>query len=188
MDGNRRPVITQVEHTPREVWNMTTVEPGRQTVHTTPVVVIDNHIFTTDGRPLVDYNAVYPPGNALAGQPILNMLQKQADGTLKLIYSDLTAVITGPDAGRFDYNQVGPEFVNNPALPDRRQPFREITVIYHEAFAAVQPFSQFYDPAYNGVLGVAGSGAGADQFAINYGAAGITAGSAREPPRHWTRR
>ena len=38
-----------------------------------------------------------------------------------------------PRAGRFGYDQESPTFFNNPTLPDRRQPYREFTIIYHHA-------------------------------------------------------
>src|SRR5262249_18448455 len=47
---------------------------------------------------------------------------------LDLISSDLTAVITGPNAGRFSYSNTSPTFRTNPASPDRRQPYREFTI------------------------------------------------------------
>ena len=90
--------------------------------------------------------------------------------TLKLVHSDLTAIITGPRAGRFGYDLSSPTFVNNPTLPDRRQPYREFTIIYHQVPNATQAFTQF---------GVASTSfafnPGQDAFAINYGAAAIGA-------------
>src|SRR5271157_4495461 len=100
---------------------------------------------------------------------------------LVLISSDLTAVITGPDAGRFSYANTSPTFRTNPASPDRRQPYREFTIIYHQAFFATQAFAQW---ATNPILGADGQpqltsnlgnvmAAGGDFFAINYGSAAI---------------
>ena len=92
-----------------------------------------------------------------------------AVASLHLVYSDLTAMITGPNAGRFGYEQDGPSFFANPILPDRRQPYREFTIIYHFAgFGSVQAFSHFSSANLSGPLG-----AGDDQFAINYGSAAI---------------
>jgi hypothetical protein len=87
---------------------------------------------------------------------------------LELISSDLTAVITGPDAGRFSYSNTSPTFRTNPASPDRRQPYREFTIIYHQAFFATQAFSQFANQNLVNVFQ-----AGGDNFAINYGSAAI---------------
>jgi hypothetical protein len=87
---------------------------------------------------------------------------------LVLISSDLTAVITGPDAGRFSYSNTSPTFRTNPASPDRRQPYREFTIIYHQAFFATQAFAQWANDNLATVMQ-----AGGDNFAINYGSAAI---------------
>ena len=87
---------------------------------------------------------------------------------LDLISSDLTAVITGPDAGRFSYSNTSPTFRTNPASPDRRQPYREFTIIYHQASFATQAFAQWANANLQNAVS-----AGADGFAINYGSAAI---------------
>jgi hypothetical protein len=87
---------------------------------------------------------------------------------LDLLSSDLTAVITGPNAGRFSYSNTSPTFRTNPASPDRRQPYREFTIIYHQAFFATQAFAQFVNENLVNVIQ-----AGGDNFAINYGSAAI---------------
>ncbi|HKB66457.1 MAG TPA: hypothetical protein VKC61_11420 [Pyrinomonadaceae bacterium] len=147
--------------------------------------------MTADGHPIVDYNAVYPAGHPHAGIPILAML----DGAGNVVHSDLTAIITGPKAGRFagttgtnkpeppcnaeGNSALGPTngkgdplFCTNPAAPDRKQPYREITVMYHEALDAVtaQAFPVFYNASMKTTLS-----AGKDAFAINYGTGGIAA-------------
>ena len=152
---------------------------------------------TADGHPIVNYNAVYPPGSTYpdgtpipADTPILNMLDKN----LNIVHTDLTALITGPKAGRFTGSTancdaeapvppagVDPLFCKNPASPDRLQPYREITVIYHgalgssldgsypgvatQAFPVLQPSSSVLTTTV----------AGQDAFAINYGTGGIAA-------------
>ncbi len=152
-------------------------------------------LHTPDHHPLVHYDAVYPAGSKWSdgtpipnGTPILKML----DAGNNLVYSDLTAMITGPDAGRFagttgannpeppcnaEKNpalQTGtnPLFCANPAAPDRKQPYREITIMYHGALGqvAMQAFPVFNDPAM-----VPTVAAGNDAFAINYGTGGIGA-------------
>ena len=154
-----------------DLWSFVAVEPDRQTVHKEDVVVLDGHIFSPDGRPLIDYNAVFPPGHAHAGQPILKMTQHRADGREELIYTDLAAVITGPGGGEFPFTENSPDFYANPTYPGRRQPFREFAIMYHEIFTTVQQaFPQFNAGPLSDVLG-----AGGDAFAINYGAAGIGA-------------
>ncbi len=163
--------VMTAEGVHEDLWSFIQIESDRQTVHKQDVIVRDGHVFSADGRPLLDYNAVYPPGNARAGQPILKMTQRRPDGSEELIYSDLAAIITGPGGGAFPFTENGPGFYANPTYPSRRQPFREFAIMYHEIFAAQQAFPQF-NPGQplSSVLG-----AGGDAFAINYGAAGIGA-------------
>ena len=162
------------------------------------------YLHTLDTHPLIKYDAVYPAkrldGSALppdlVGKPILQML----DANNKIVHTDLTAVITGPNAGRFpgangnpnvqdppcNSNSampgagIDPLFCQNPALPDRKQPYREITIMYHGALgdgldgtqgAAVQafPFLSNKGQFFSTVV------AGQDSFAINYGTGGIAA-------------
>src|SRR3990172_3773156 len=78
---------------------------------------------TADGHPIINYNAVYPVGHPRAGLPILKMLQNN-----KIVHSDVYAIITGPNAGRFPAGT----FTKNPVLPDREQPFREYAIFYHD--------------------------------------------------------
>src|SRR5258708_3854973 len=133
-----------------------------------------------DGHPVIDYNVKYANGT-----PILKML----DASNNLVHTDLTAIITGPNAGRFPgttgtntpeppcnaegnpalgpVNGVGdPLFCANPPAPDRKQPYSEVTVIYHEvgnvvteAFPVQSAGSSLQDTLTPG----------ADNFAINYG-------------------
>ena len=152
---------------------------------------------TADGHPIVKYDATYPAGSTYpdgtpipADTPILNMLDKN----LNIVHTDLTALITGPKAGRFTQAQVNcdagapvpppgvdPLFCKNPASPDRVQPYREITIIYHGALGgsldgsspgvATQAFPvlQTNSPVRTTTI------AGQDAFAINYGTGGIGA-------------
>ena len=139
-----------------------------------------NKLFTADGHPLINYDAVFPAGHPQAGQPVLHMLK----GT-EIVKSDLTAMITGPvnsvtgQPGAFGANK----FPANPELPDRNQPFREFTIIYHDELGAVQAFPEYFDPQSNpapkGVSISPGLGftlhSARDSFGINYGVAGIGA-------------
>ncbi|HEY0379747.1 MAG TPA: hypothetical protein VGC87_22700 [Pyrinomonadaceae bacterium] len=160
------------------------------------------YLDTLDNHPLINYNAVYPAGSKWAdgtpipnGTPILQMLDtggQPITGGGKIVYSDLTAMITGPGAGRFA-GTTGPDnpeppcnaeknpaiatatnplFCANPAAPDRKQPYRELTIIYHGALGqvATQAFPVFADPAMIDTVQ-----AGNDAFAINYGTGGIGA-------------
>ena len=92
-----------------------------------------------------------------------------APASLHLVHSDLTAIITGPNAGRFPYTNTSATFRPNPALPDRRQPYREYTIVYHQLpTGTMQAFPQYNQPYYSSMLA-----AGNDGFGINYGCAGI---------------
>ena len=137
-----------------------TVQPTGAEWYRSQVTNADLALATTGttpgGQPIINYNATYPDGT-----PILKMLK----GT-EIVHSDLTALITGPNAGRFPAGTYRP----NPATPDRNQPFREFTIIYHDEIGAIQAFAEFEDPVLSHTLHSA-----RDAFAINYGAAGAGA-------------
>lgn len=115
---------------------------------------------TAGGQPILNYDAVYPAGHPRAGQPILKML----DANNNIVHTDLNAVITGPNKGRF----AAGTYKSNPVEPDRDQPFREFTVVYHDEIKAVQAFPQYEDPVLSHTLYSVKDG-----FAINYGTGGI---------------
>ena len=117
---------------------------------------------TAAGHPILNYDAVYPAGHPRAGQPIVKML----DADNNIVHSDLNAVITGPNKGRFPAGTYRPNAVE----PDRDQPFREFTVVYHDEIKAIQAFPQFEDPVLSHTLYSVKDG-----FAINYGTGGIGA-------------
>lgn len=110
------------------------------------------------GRNRINYDAVYPGTT----KPILKIL----DSGLNIIRSDLNAIITGPNKGRFPAGT----YRVNPTEPDRDQPFREFTVVYHDEIQDVQAFPQFRDKTMKHVLHSV-----EDKFAINYGTGGIGA-------------
>jgi hypothetical protein len=133
------------------------------------------------GQPILDYEARYPVGHRQAGTPVLDML----DGT-EIVHTDLTALITGSEPnpnittgleilaesgstqpGWFPPATFPPNFYT---YPEREQPFREFTILYHDEIGAVQAFADFEQPALKHTLE-----SGRDAFAINYGAAGIGA-------------
>src|SRR5262249_48027302 len=141
--------------------------------------------FTALHQPIINYDAKYPAGHPRAGTYILRMLDDQND----IIHSDLTAIITGPRHGRFsgttgpdreeppcsllndpaNRTPVDPLFCKNSPSPDRKQPYREVTIMYHEVVGqAVQAFPIFTQMN-------ATTQAGIDGFAINYGTGGIGA-------------
>ncbi len=126
-----------------------------------------NPLLTADGHPILDYQAVYPAGHPQAGTPIFRM----TDANNNLVHSDLTAIITGSDPdgpghGRFAAGTYPP----NPVYPDRDEPFREFTIMYHDEIGAVQAFPIFNDPVFELTTHSARDG-----FAINYGTGGIGA-------------
>jgi hypothetical protein len=117
--------------------------------------------LTPDGHPIIDYGKNYIAPHPMAPRPILAMLQGN-----EIVHSDLTALITGPNAGRFKegtYTEVAVE-------PDREQPFREFVTIYHDEIGAVQAFPHFNNPTLEHTLHSV-----RDAFAINYGTGGIGA-------------
>ncbi|MDQ3802378.1 MAG: copper oxidase [Acidobacteriota bacterium] len=115
----------------------------------------------TGGQPIICYDAVYPTGHPRAGQPVLKMLHNG-----EIVHSDLNALITGPGKGRFPAGTYRPIATE----PDREQPFREFTVVYHDEIKAVQAFPQFEDGELAHTLHSVRDG-----FAINYGTGGIGA-------------
>src|ERR1044071_1447735 len=171
-----------------------TIEAGVVKTTATVKKMADGFLYSMDNHPIINYDAVYPDGATRADgtkipskTPILKML----DSDKNLVSSDLTALITGPNHGRFPGTtgvdkpeppcslanvpgntvKVDPLFCANPTLPDRKQPYREVTVVYHEVSNAAQAFSVFENDSPL----AATSQAGMDAFAINYGTGGIGA-------------
>ncbi|MGB9180569.1 MAG: hypothetical protein WCB68_15150 [Pyrinomonadaceae bacterium] len=171
-----------------------TIEAGVVVTTATVKRMADGFLYSMDNHPIINYDAVYPDGSTRSDgtkipskTPILKML----DADNNLVSSDLTALITGPYHGRFpgttgvdqpeppcslanDPNnklKIDPLFCTNPTLPDRKQPYRELTVIYHEVSNAAQAFQVFESD--NPMA--ATTQAGMDAFAINYGTGGIGA-------------
>lgn len=143
---------------------------SEQTAIVSSVLIDDNGFLQTQQRqPVINYNALYPEGHPRFGSPVLNMLASTGrDNAYEAAHSDLTAIITGPGAGRFPYYLDSPSFIENPATPDRRQPYREFTIAYHISPLTEQAFDVFDNGPLANMLQ-----AGKDDFAINYGIAGI---------------
>src|SRR5215217_4971856 len=114
-------------------------------------------------------NADGTPKKTAGGQPILDYSKfRMLDVNNNIIATDLNAIITGPNTGRFPAGTYRP----NATEPDRDRPFREFTVIYHDEIQDIQAFPQFRDPAFklqHTLHSVE------DKFAINYGVAGVGA-------------
>ena len=154
------------------------VEPVGAEYYRSQVTNADLQIATVGtaptGQPLLNYDAVYPPGHPKAGTPVLNMLQ----GT-EIAHTDLNAIITGPGRANFPAGTYPPnptlapnaKVPQAPGLPlrPREEPFREFSALFHDEIFAIQAFPGFYnDPVFKQTLdGVK------DGFAINYGTGGI---------------
>jgi len=110
------------------------------------------------GQPLINYAAVRQ------GVPVLKMTDAQGN----IVHSDLTAIITGPNAGLLPIG-AGEERPNTYVYPDSRQPIREFVIHYHDDFVTTQAFPEFSGPLQYTLA------AGRDFFAINYGMGGIGA-------------
>ncbi|HEX7677362.1 MAG TPA: hypothetical protein VF713_04515, partial [Thermoanaerobaculia bacterium] len=123
----------------------------------------NGYLHLTSGQPLLNYQA-----KRADGTPILRMTMAGANGHEEIVYSDLTAVITGPKAGRFAHTGTPPgsKFI----YPDNDEPFREFAIHYHDDFVTTQAFPQFNSGSIATTLQ-----AGRDFFAINYGMGGIGA-------------
>jgi plastocyanin len=151
--------------------------------HNTPYVTRDlKEVFKTKGHPISDrIRITNEQGRAwlLTDPDVAIYLVEEigapngtgfriSSASLHIAHSDLTAIITGTNADRFAFDQNSPSFFGNPTYPDRRQPYREFTIMYHQARQATPAFSNYFNPNTNFVLS-----AGNDGFAINYGMAGI---------------
>lgn len=141
-----------------------------------------------------------------AGLPILNMLQndEHEKGVAHIVHSDINAIIAGPDTDgswkslcpeplkpgeKFDrptdewkdcpypLERVGR---HNPSLPNRLEPFREFTVVFHDEMSKQNAFDNWYKPIINQPGAVNKRNplhhtlkAVGDVFMINYGSGGI---------------
>ena len=137
------------------------VEPRGSVWYRSQVTKQDLALATTaelaSGHPKLDYTTFYPGGNRRAGLPVLAMLQGN-----EIVHGDINAIIGG---------NFAEEYPANPVYPNRNQPFREFTVLYHDEIGAVQAFPEFFeDTVFEYTLhGVR------DAFAFNYGTGGIGA-------------
>ncbi|HET8725353.1 MAG TPA: hypothetical protein VFM53_14240, partial [Anaeromyxobacteraceae bacterium] len=109
------------------------------------------------------------------GLPVLNML----DGD-RLVHSDLNAIITGPTTdpdGLFPSSTYPLEALgfSNPTLPNRLEPFREYTVVFHDEMAVANAFPLWFSRIVNGAQNPLAHTLHAvgDVFQINYGSGAI---------------
>ena len=89
---------------------------------------------------------------------------------LQLFHSDLTAIITGPQAGGFGNLQNSPSAFLISTSPERAKPYREFALGYHNGGTVTQAFPEQNKGPLSDVLRN-----GNDNFGINYGMAGIAA-------------
>ncbi len=138
-----------------------------QTTQADLALAITNGYPATSKYPVIDYGATYPAVNAdcqPAGTPILGMLSS----AYEVVHSDLTAIITGPNRGNLP---AGAYPGTVPGIyPDRQEPYREFTIIFHDEIGAVQAFPHFRDELLQHTLHSV-----RDAFAINYGTGGAGA-------------
>src|SRR5262249_47648379 len=96
------------------------------------------------------------------------------DSKMNLVYSDLTAIITGPNHGKFvSAPPCDPNLGCINIEPNRLDPYREFTIEYHELMDTVQAFPIFGQSQPQDMATTLG--ASGDAFAINYGSGGIGA-------------
>jgi hypothetical protein len=126
-----------------------------------------------DGFPRVDYGATYddasdPDACWRLGSPILEMVER-VDGAGEIVHSDLTAIVTGPELDGWPAQDY-PYPLADPLYPERNEPYREFTIIFHDEIGAVQAFPHFEDEVFSHTLHSV-----RDAFAINYGTGGVGA-------------
>ena len=159
------------------------VEPATSEWYRSQVTKADLDAATkgrsADGHPLLNYAALRKEQDGSC-TPVLRMVDVRykpgpggacvpAGRDLVTYYGDLTAMVTGPNAGPFPPQDSGPSFKSNPVEPNRHQPFREFVQHYHDVLTATQAFPDLYAANDTGYV----LGNGAEAFAINYGATGI---------------
>ncbi len=159
------------------------VEPATSEWYRSQVTKVEMDAATkghsADGHPLVNYAALRKEQDGSC-TPVLRMVdvryKARPNGDcvptgrdLITYYGDLTAMVTGPNAGPFPPQDAGPSFKSNPVEPNRHEPFREFVQHYHDVLTATQAFSDLYNAPSTGYV----LGNGGEAFAINYGAAGI---------------
>ena len=172
LDAAKKQLTAMVDRVDLPLWTLTTFHQDRQTVQSATVVIRDRRLYTPGGHPIVNYQATLPDGT-----PILSMTRSDPKGSLEIVHSDLTAIITGQDAGRFDFSDNSASFGQIPSAPDRREPYREFSIHYHQNGGATQ-FWSTTSGANQALVTAALAGAlstGADAFGINYGMGGIGA-------------
>ena len=133
-----------------------------------------NPMRTPDGHPIVNYDALYPVAEpwiteGKAGTPVLRMVMND-----RLFHTDLNAIVAYDNngtLGNFPPSTYPLESIgkSNPAYPNRLEPFREYTAIFHDETDRIEAFPGFFGDR---ILGYTLHGVG-DVFMINYGSGGV---------------
>ncbi len=147
------------------------VEPRGSVWYRSQITAEEMDLSTTfidpDGFRRINYNAVYPPDHPdprRRGKPVLKIL----DGDLSIFHSDLYAIVANIPPGTYpDVPAAAPD--NNGIDRNRNEPFRELTVFYHDENALAQAFPILEDPDLFFVKSIV------DNMAINYGTGGVGA-------------
>ena len=139
-------------------------------------VTPDGHPILPFGVPGVGYEKTYPNvqpwiAEGKAGLPILNML----DSGNNIVHADINAIVVGSnDDGSFPPGTYPLEAdgKRNPTVPNRLEPFREFTIVFHDETAAANAFPGWFDPNVDPVIAHTTHSV-RDSFMINYGSGGI---------------
>jgi hypothetical protein len=143
------------------------------------VKAADGTLHTPDGHPVLNYAAARAVGSG-GCEPVLRMVdvayqrsggkcQPVTGSSLETYHTDLTAAVTGPNAGAFPAEDTAPPFNPNAVAPNRHEPYREFVEHYHDVLT-VTPDDNAFPNLYkaDAVMGFGG-----EAFAINYGSGGI---------------
>jgi hypothetical protein len=162
------------------------VEPRSSEWYRSQVTKVDLDAVTVrrtpDGHPVLNYGALRQERDGSC-TPILRMVDVRyrvgADGKcvalgsdLVTYHGDLTALVTGPNAGPFPQGDNAPPFNSNPVEPNRHEPYREFVQHYHDVLT-VSPANQAFPGLYSGNDTSYVLNNGGEAFAINYGTGGI---------------
>ncbi len=134
-----------------------------------------------DGHPIINYDASYPNQQPFisenkANLPVLSMLCTPAAAsagvcvkqgtTVELVHSDVNAVITGPNKGKFVAGSTYPSTATNPR---QDLPFRDSASVFGDEHFNVQSFPFFFtNPVLKHTLAITKDG-----FVINYASGAI---------------
>jgi len=176
------------------LWAVLNVNPAgavfyRSSVTQEELTLVSTAGTTATGQPKIDYETVYPNAEpwiseGKAGLPVLNMTTSMGD----FVHTAIDAIVAYGGTGfELDYPPADSAYAGylghfpediyplekagyrNPTVPNRLEPFRELTVAFHDEVQTTQVFPKWFnDPVLGHTLhGVR------DSFMINYGSGGI---------------